>query len=440
MLAQMGVMPDDLVAIALSNGVEFHETTFAVWKLGATPSPLSPRLPDSELRAILAVMQPRIVVGICAERAPGYRIVPAGTNPDPGLANGALEPRTARYQKAITSGGSTGTPKVIVDHTPASLDPNAIGLGMTLDGTIILPGPLYHNGPFGISHRSLCRGGHVIEVAKFDPEETLALIERYRVGWAMLVPTMMRRIWALPPEIRGRYDLSSLEMVVHMAAPCPAWLKHAWTEWLGPDRIWEVYAGTERMGAVCIGGRDWLMHPGSVGKPAPGRVSVLDATGRSCTPGEVGEIRFHPAPEASGPSYHYLGAVSKAYDRSDSYGDLGHFDVDGFPYIDDRRTDMIVSGGANIYPAEVEGMLEQHPEVLASAVIGIADEDLGQRLHAIVEPRDSGSPPPSRISSATSPGYSPAPSYHVRSSSSPDRSRTTRERFVEGSFVKSGLR
>ncbi len=393
MLAALGVGVDDLVAIALPNGIEFHETAFAVWKLGATPAPLSHRLPDSELQAILGVMAPRLVVGMTADRAPGHLVVPAGTQPDQALDDSPLEPRAALYQKAITSGGSTGTPKVIVDHTPASLDPSVIGLGMTLDDTIIVPGPLYHNSPFGLSHRALCRGAHVIEVAKFDPEQTLALIEQYRIGWALMVPTMMRRIWALPPDVRDRYDLSSLQMVVHMAAPCPVWLKRAWIDWLGPDRVWEVYAGTERMGAVHIGGRDWLAHPGSVGKPAAGRVSIVDPDGNPCPPGEVGEIRFHPAPDAAGPSYHYLGAASKAGAGSDGYGDMGHFDADGFLFIDDRRTDMIVSGGANIYPAEVEGVLEQHPEILASAVVGLPDDDLGQRLHAIAEARDPAAPP-----------------------------------------------
>jgi len=382
-LQAVGVQADDLVGIALSNGPEFHETAFAVWKLGATPAPLSHRLPALELDAILQQLQPRLVI---TTDPGGVRGRPAMTPTEilgEDLSPAPLPPLAPRYLKATTSGGSTGRPKVIVDHAPGVLDPDVIGLGMEIDDTILIPGPLYHTGPFGISHRALCRGAHVIEMGRFDAAAVLALISERKVRWTMMAPTMMRRIWALPAAQRNAADLSSLEMLVHMAAPCPPWLKRAFIDWLGADRIWEVYAGSERLGAACIGGRDWLAHPGSVGRPDPLSTRIVNDAGLDCPPGQVGEIRFR-ARSAAG-TYHYLGAPPAGEGEWQTYGDLGHFDGDGYLYIDDRRTDMIVSGGANVYPAEVEAALEGHPAVAAAVVVGLPDDDLGQRLHAVIE-------------------------------------------------------
>lgn len=192
----------------------------------------------------------------------------------------------------------------------------------------------------------------------------------------------MHRIWSLPGEVKARYDLSSLRQVVHMAAACPPWLKRAWIDWLGPDRILEVYAGTEGA-AILITGEEWLRKPGSVGKAMPDTLSVRDDRGDVCASGVVGET-FFAADAAT--RFHYIGAEPglDAEGRL-SLGDLGYLDEDGYLFLADRRTDLIIRGGANIYPAEVEAVLDEHPAIVSSVVIGLPDGEYGQRVHAIVE-------------------------------------------------------
>jgi bile acid-coenzyme A ligase len=226
-----------------------------------------------------------------------------------------------------------------------------------------------------------------VEMAKFSSGEALGLIERHGVKWVYLVPTMMNRIWALPAAERVTFDVSSLEMVLHMAAACPVWLKERWIEWLGADVVWELYSATEGMGGTVIGGTEWLAHKGSVGRIAPGaNVRIQDDAGGACASGEVGEIFFLP-PSGRGSTYHYLGADAPMRGQWESYGDLGWTDADGYLYLADRRTDLIVSGGANIYPAEIESALDAHPAVGSSIVVGLPDDDLGHRVHAIIEAR-----------------------------------------------------
>jgi bile acid-coenzyme A ligase len=286
----------------------------------------------------------------------------------------------------MTSGGSTGRPKLIVDLTPALVDPTVPENGMQLRGTTLVPGPLYHAGPFIVSWQCLLSGGTLILTSRFDPEECLRLIERHRVDWALFVPTMMQRIWKLPAELRERYDVSSLRRVMCTGAPSPAWLKRAWIDWLGPEKIWEAYGGTERIAGTLINGVEWLAHPGSVGKPPPERkMRILRRDGSACAPGEVGEIYMMPA-AGRGTTYRYIGAEAEAtHDGWETVGDMGWLDAEGYLYLADRKTDMILVGGSNVYPAEIEAALDAHPAVRSSAVIGLPDEDLGNRLHAIVD-------------------------------------------------------
>jgi bile acid-coenzyme A ligase len=169
-------------------------------------------------------------------------------------------------------------------------------------------------------------------------------------------------------------------------APSPAWLKRAWIDWLGPEKIWEAYGGTERIAGTLISGTEWLAHPGSVGKPPPERkMKILRRDGGTCAPGEVGEIFMLPA-AGRGTTYRYIGAEAEATtDGWESVGDMGWFDAEGYLYLADRKTDMVLVGGSNVYPAEVEAALDAHPAVRSSAVIGLPDEDLGSRLHALVD-------------------------------------------------------
>ena len=310
----------------------------------------------------------------------------------PGFAGGAalsdapLPDVVPPNVRTMTSGGSTGRPKLIVDLTPALADPTVAENGMQLRGTTLVPGPLYHAGPFIVSWQCLLSGGTLILTTRFDPEECLRLIERHRVDWALFVPTMMQRIWKLPGEVRARYDVSSLRRVMCTGAPSPAWLKRAWIEWIGAEKVWEAYGGTERIAGTLISGTEWLGHPGSVGKPPPERkMKILRPDGASCAPGEVGEIFMLPA-AGRGTTYRYIGAEAEA--TSDGYetvGDMGWLDADGYLFLADRKTDMVLVGGSNVYPAEIEAALDAHPAVRSSAVIGLPDEDLGNRLHAIVD-------------------------------------------------------
>ncbi len=383
-----GVAPGDFVTIALPNGAQFLIAAFAAWKLGAVPQPISSRLPAVERRAILERARPALIVGAEPGTHGATPCLPEGHEPEAGLPDGPLPDHTSPHRQALASGGSTGAPKLIVDALPASCDPAAPFYGNQPGTPVLTPGPLFHAGPFINSVVTLLGGGLLVLMHRFDPEQALALIERHRVEWVNFVPTMMHRIWRLPEAVRTRCDLSSLRVVMSSGAAIPDWLFRAWIEWLGPDRVQQAYGGTERIGGTHISGREWLARPGSVGRPTGGRkLRVQDAEGKELPPGEIGEVFMLP-PGGRGSTYRYLGAEPRASaDGWETLGDLGHLDADGYLYLVDRRTDMVVTGGENVYPAEVEGALESHPLVMSSAVIGLPDDDLGQRLHAIVETR-----------------------------------------------------
>jgi bile acid-coenzyme A ligase len=381
-----GVEAGDLVTIALPNGIEFFEACLAIWKLGATPNPISSRLPERERAAIVASADPSLVVGAPEGAFPGRKSLPEGYEPEPTVSDEMLPDRVSDCARAMTSGGSTGRPKVILDLTSACCDPEQPENRMTLGGTTLVPGPLYHAGPFITAWQSLLCGRRIVLLERFEPGECLELIERHRVDWVLFVPTMMQRIWRLPKAERQRFSLSSLQTVMCSGAPSPEWLKRAWIEWLGPERIFEAYGGSERMGGTQISGDEWLRHPGSVGRPSGGRkVRILDPAGRELPPGEVGEVFMMP-PGGQGSTYRYIGAEATATeDGWETLGDLGYLDDDGYLYLVDRKTDMIVTGGANVYPAEVEAAIDEHPRVRSSAVVGLPDADLGQRVHGIVD-------------------------------------------------------
>ena len=384
-LTALGVGAGDFVTVMLPNCHEHFETTYALWKLGATPNIVSWRLPDNELRAIIELVRPKLVVGCDPARLPGFKTLASDFEPDPALSADPLPERVSAYWKAMTSGGSTGRPKVIVDHMPGRWNPEISVGHLAIDGAMLMPAPLYHNAPFMMTHFALFIGNHVVQMTKFDALQTLQLIERYRVDWLYLVPTMMHRIWRLPRVQRESFDLSSLNTVIHMGATCPIWLKEAWIGWLGADKIFEGYGGTERQASTEITGREWLLHKGSVGKVNPGaKIRILDERHNECAVGQIGEIFFLPEAGRNA-TYHYIGAEARAAGEWESIGDLGYIDADGYLYLADRRTDLVISGGANIYPAEVEAAIDAHPDVGSSVAVGLPDEDLGQRLHAIVE-------------------------------------------------------
>jgi bile acid-coenzyme A ligase len=336
---QLGVKQDDLVTVALPNSIEFYEACVAIWKLGATPQPVSARLPGVELDAIVELANPSLVVGADPEAHGDRAVIAAGYEPDPALSDEILPDKTAKYWKAPTSGGSTGRPKIIVAQSPGAFDfGEMLPLRQARDRAQLVPGPLYHNAPFAFSMQGLFLGNHIVVMTRFDAEETLRLIEQYHIDWMMLVPTMMLRIWKLPEEVRTGYDLSSLRIMLHLAAPCPAWLKEEWINWLGGERIHELFAGTEGTGATWITGDEWMAHKGSVGK-LMGRtqIKVVDEDGNELPPGQVGEIFMLP-PGGQGSTYHYIGAEPKALEGGwESLGDMGYLDEDGYIFLSTAR-------------------------------------------------------------------------------------------------------
>ncbi|HEU5480810.1 MAG TPA: AMP-binding protein, partial [Candidatus Tumulicola sp.] len=310
-----------------------------------------------------------------------------------GCSDDPLPDAVSNPWKAMTSGGSTGRPKLIEANQPGTIDPETRPLlMMQLNGTHLMPGPLYHNGPFVWTTTALLAGNHVVLGGKFDAETTLQLIDRHHPDSMYVVPTMMARISKLPPEVRDRYDVSSLKVVWHLAAPCPPWLKEEWIDWLGPTTIWELYAGTEAQAATIINGTEWLEHRGSVGRVNPEQFKIVRADGTDADADEVGEVFMRPSADENVRTYRYVGADARRIDGGwESLGDMGRIDADGYLYLSDRQSDMILSGGANIYPAEIEAALDEHPRVRSCAVIGLPDDDLGNRVHAIVH-TDDGTP------------------------------------------------
>ena len=383
-LHESGTREGDMVTVAVPNSIDFFVAYVAAWRLGATPQPISSRLPQREQDAIIELANPSAVVGVEPGTYEGRTCIPFGFRA-PSRDASHLPHVVSAAWKAPTSGGSTGRPKLIVSGDPASLNPDApVPLLMDPGGCLVMPGPLYHNGPAVWSCQALLHGLQVALLTRFDAARTLETIETHRGTVLYMVPTMMKRILRLPDDERLARDLSSLRVVWHLAEPCPEWLKQAWIDWLGAERIFELYAGTEAQTATIISGPEWLAHRGSVGKVVPGTVMITDDEGNELPVGEMGEVWMRSLRDT--PTYRYVGAEARTRNGGwESLGDMGRLDVDGYLYLGDRAADMILSGGANIYPAEIESAIQEHPEVRSCAVIGLPDDDKGNTVHAIVE-------------------------------------------------------
>jgi acyl-CoA synthetase (AMP-forming)/AMP-acid ligase II len=290
------------------------------------------------------------------------------------------------------SSGTTGRPKGI--ERPLSGRPYgssqpldaliSAGYGFGLDTVYLCPAPLYHAAPLGWSMATQRLGGTVILMERFDPLETLALIERHRVTHAQFVPTMFVRMLKLPADERRRFDLSSLRAVIHAAAPCPVDVKRQMIEWWGP-LIYEYYAGSEGNGFCAIDSADWLAHPGSVGRPVGVEIHIVGEDGREVPTGAVGVVYFG----GGEPFAYHNDAVktAEAYTPEgwSTLGDVGYVDDEGYLYLTDRKSHMIISGGVNIYPQEVEDVLVLHPEVADVAVIGVPHAEMGEEVKAVVQ-------------------------------------------------------
>ena len=405
--AQRGVGAGDYVTMVLPNSLEWIQAAVACWKLGAVPQPLSARLPDAELQGLLELRPPALLVGRDGDRRRGEAgrsgsptgrpsdleipCIPMGFTPDPALSDAALPEAVSPVWKAMGSGGSTGRPKLIESGGDSRI-PAAIGypLGAQEGDTTLVPIPLSHNTGFTTATLALLMRHHLILMSRFDPQEFLRLITEHRVTFLTTVPTIMQRTLPAYHADPGSYDLSSIRRFWHMGAPCPPVVKQAWIDLLAPEKVWELYGGTELQALTFISGDQWLTHRGSVGVVVAGEMKVLDDDGNPCPPGVVGEIYLRPGP-GSAPTYRYVGATAKTRDGWDSLGDLGYFDDDGFLYLSDRRVDMFTVGGRNVYPAEIENALSAHRDVLSCLVVGVPEPnsgDLGQVPYALVHTAD----------------------------------------------------
>jgi long-chain acyl-CoA synthetase len=424
-LEALGVGIGDTVALCLRNDIAAFEAGGAAALLGAYAVPLNWHLAPEEAAYILRDCAARVLVihadllppleavipdGVAVmvvetppELQAAYNVPDAATKIPAGRENWAtwlaqfppLPPRAVAAPGAmIYTSGTTGRPKgvrrVPVDESQmeALYAPILTALGHRPGMRTIIPAPLYHSAPNVYSALAVRIGAEVIVLMpRFEPEELLRLIEAHRITHLQTVPTMFIRLLKLPEEIRNKYDLSSLEFVVHAAAPCPAEVKAGMIAWWGPV-INEYYGATEIGTIVFCTAAESLAHPGTVGRALPGvDLRVLDENGNDCpigTPGEVfGRIR-------AGTDFTYHGDDAKRRNAERhgliSVGDIGYLDEEGFLYLCDRRNDMVISGGVNIYPAEIEGALIAHPEVADCAVFGIPDEEMGEALCACIQP------------------------------------------------------
>ena len=302
----------------------------------------------------------------------------------------------------LYSSGTTGQPKGILRALPATAPSEPLAVmqfvsalfGFRAGMTYLNPAPLYHSAPAASVSASLRLGATTVVMEHFDPEQWLSLVERYRVTHCQMVPVMFSRLLRLPAEVRSRYNTSSLECIVHAAAPCPVHVKQEMIDWLGPI-ITEYYAATEANGFTFCDSTQWLAHPGTVGRVLLGELLILDENGNECPLGVDGTIWFRGAT-----AFEYFDdPVKTAESRRDggitsTVGDVGHLDADGYLYLTDRKTFMIISGGVNIYPQETENVLSAHPAVLDVAVIGVPNDDLGEEVKAVVQPADPASAGP----------------------------------------------
>ncbi|MEO6716146.1 MAG: AMP-binding protein [Novosphingobium sp.] len=406
LLQAEGIDAGGCIGIALRNCPQFFELLTAASLIGARAVPVAWRLKRDEVSYLIADSGARIVF-FDADSAAQLEGLPGMALEEYERRLSATPPAevdapAVRFNMELYSSGTTGRPKAIErdEPTPAEMQRLMSGafnmlkiLGVDGPGEVhLMCGPLYHSQPIGFSTQALNAGHRVVMMGdSFDAETTLATIEREKVTWITCVPTHLFRILSLPEDVRSRYDLSSLKAVMHSAAPCPRDVKQAIIDLLPPNTLWEVYGGTE--GAMTmISPQEWLAKPGSVGKAFPpgSELKVLDGEGNPVPPGAPGLVYGQPMVK-----FRYRGAKeldSQTWrDGLYTLGDVGYLDEDGYLFLTDRLKDMIISGGANIYPAEVEAVLFNHPSVGDVAVIGVPDTQWGERVKAIIELRNPAS-------------------------------------------------
>lgn len=417
----LGVKRGDVIAAVLRNDATMLELFMAAAQAGWYLTPLNCNLTAPEIAYILedsgaaalfcssqyqeVVRRAVEQVGFPEERrfcvggAPGFRDI---AELKAGQPTEMPEDRRAGLPMTYTS-GTTGRPKgvrrALPDVAPEvvsnsyAMFPMLFGIKAGGDGVHLVVSPLYHTAVLSFATNALHLGHTVVLMDKWTPEGTLERIQKYRVTHSHMVPTQFHRLLALPEEVKARYDVSSVRQMVHSAAPCPITIKRRMIEWWGPA-IYEYYAAAEGGGTV-VGPEEWLEYPGTVGRPWPGaEIRVLDDAGQDCVPGQVGTVYIRMMQGTF--EYHKDKAKTEASRREGFFtvGDAGYFDDTGHLYLSDRKADMIISGGVNIYPAEIEAVLLTHPAVADVGVFGIPDDNWGEQVKAVVEPTSSVVPGP----------------------------------------------
>jgi long-chain acyl-CoA synthetase len=425
-LAALGVAQGQCVAILMRNDIAFMEAAYAAQTLGAYAVPVNWHFKAEEVVYILGDCGTSVLIGHADLLAPIATVIPASvtiiavpTPPEVAAAYGVAPvpagavPRALDYeawlqqQPAFTgemtmpsltmfyTSGTTGHPKGVRRPAPSPSQMQAIErmrrdiFGIKPGIRSVVPGPLYHSAPNAFAMRAGRVGEVMVLMPRFDPVALLELIERERLDTMFMVPTMFIRLLKLPEEVRRRFDLSSLRFVMHAAAPCPHEVKRAMIDWWGPV-IKEFYGSTESSAVTLASSADTLAKPGTVGRAVEGaELRILDDDGRILPAGEVGEIftRFAEMPDFT---YHNKPSERAKIDRDGfiTSGDVGYLDTDGYLFLCDRKRDMVISGGVNIYPAEIEAVLHGLAGVKDCAVFGIPDAEFGERLMAVVEPAD----------------------------------------------------
>jgi long-chain acyl-CoA synthetase len=413
LLRDAGLKAGDVIALMLENSAEFFELAWGAQRSGLYFTCLSTKLLPDEIAytlkdsgAQMLFVSPNLAQA--ANEALSAQHHPITTYSVGGSVLGFDDYESARDEMPKTpiadesagadmlySSGTTGRPKGIkVALTGAPIDaPNAFLMlcqavyGISPDSIYLSPAPLYHAAPLRWCMAAHRLGGTVVVMEKFEPEAYLENIERYKITDSQLVPTMFVRMLKLPEAARTAYDLSSLKMAVHAAAPCPVAIKQQMMDWWGPV-IHEYYAGTEGNGFCTIGPHDWLKKPGSVGKALLGELRIADEEGKLLPAGESGTVFF-----ANGPQFEYHNSPEKTAESRNAHGwstlgDVGYVDEDGYLFLTDRKAFMVISGGVNIYPQESENVLVTHPRVADVAVFGVPNVDFGEEVKAVVQPMD----------------------------------------------------
>ena len=428
-LAARGVDKQSAVILVSPNSTAAVLASSGAWRLGAFVAPISFKSSQADLNAAVdnvsaAGLRPWVLsdhVRPEAGTASHLGLESIHDFPDAGpVADG--DPFPAR---AIPSGGTTGRAKLIVDRTPWGHYPDT-GIAAVLGEmgwhearSVLVYSPLYHNVGQTLTHLGLMGGKKVVLMDRFDAARVPAIIARHRVEFFFAVPTHIHRLLAL--QTLDRDAFSSVRSMYHAGAYCAPDLKRRWLEFLGPERVWELYGATDGPAFTLIRGDEWLAHPGSVGKPRESEITILDENHHAVPAGEVGSIYMKSAfADADEPGFAYLGDAMP-HPTDDGYrtvGDMGWLDDAGYLHIADRRTDMIISGGANVFPAEVEAALCRHPGVAEVAVVGIPDAEWGRRVHAVIVPTNS-SPSPEDLNAFMADelvAYKKPRSYEFRSS------------------------